>query len=44
MAPLNQYTSQQLEVGFADLSYHLANPQLDSIIWLSQESSLHANA
>ena len=44
MAILDQYTCEQLEAGFADLSYHLANPQLDSIIWLSQESWPDANA
>ena len=37
MVLLDQYSSEQLEAGFADLSYHLANPQLDSIIWSSQE-------
>ena len=44
MTRLDRYSSEQLEAGLAELSYHLANPHLDSIIWLSQESSPDANA
>jgi hypothetical protein len=44
MVLLDQYSSEQLEAGFADLSYHLANPHLDATIWFSQESWPDANA
>ena len=27
------YSPDEIEAGIADLSYHLANPHLDAIIW-----------
>ncbi len=33
MSTLDGYSRDEIEVGVADLSYHLANPRLDPIIW-----------
>ena len=33
MSPLDGYSPDEIEAGIADLSYHLANPRLDPIIW-----------
>ena len=35
MSTLDGYSPDQIEAGIADLSYHLANPHLDLIIWRS---------
>ena len=33
MSILDGYSPDEIEAGIADLSYHLANPRLDAIIW-----------
>ena len=33
MSILYGYSPDEIEAGIADLSYHLANPRLDPIIW-----------
>ena len=33
MSTFDGYSSEEIEAGIADLSYHLANPRLDPIIW-----------
>ena len=36
MTVLDHYNADVIEVGVAELAYHLANPHLDSVIWLIQ--------
>ena len=36
MSTLDGYSPDEIEAGIADLSYHLANPRLDPIIWRVQ--------
>ncbi len=36
MTVLDHYNADVIEVGVAELAYHLANPRLDSVIWLIQ--------
>ena len=36
MTLLDHYSAQVIEAGFAELTYHLTNPHLDSVIWLIQ--------
>ena len=44
MSHLSAYSDQQVMEGLQELMYFLRNPHLDPVIWLSQESSLDANA